>query len=247
MPKTLSEISGNAFYAGNKDRLYAIEDEDGYIYSFTLDAAMDQVGTTKFGKKGDYEDIAIYKNTAIVLRSDGVLFTVPMAEVNHPKAAGVQEWKGLLPEGEYESLFANEKNNQLYVMCKSCRADRKNSAVSIYIFDLTADSLRPGKHLSFDATQLGYYIPSKKYIVFKPSAIAINPLTDEWYILSSVNKLLVVADRNWNVKQVHELRSSIFEQPEGISFDSSGNLYISSEAGENDAGVVMKFAYNPKK
>lgn len=247
MPKELKEISGNAFYAGNKDTLYAIQDEDGYIYSFKPGDNKDQMRLTKFGKKGDYEDIAVYRNTAIVLRSDGVLFTVPVSEVGKPKAEGVQEWKGLLPGGEYESLFADENSKELYVMCKSCTADRKKETVSVYVFDLSADSLQPRKNLTFDATQLGNYIPSKKYIVFKPSAIAVNPLTDEWYILSSVNKLLVVTDRNWKVKQVHELKNVLFEQPEGISFDSSGNLYISSEAGENNAGVVMKFAYKPKK
>ncbi|ANH84168.1 hypothetical protein A8C56_23035 [Niabella ginsenosidivorans] len=245
MPKELEEISGNAFYAGNKDMLYAIQDEDGYIYSFQLGS--DKVQATRFGKKGDYEDVTIYKGTAIVLKSNGTLFSVPVSEIGKPKAEGVQEWKGLLPDGEYESLFADEKNKELYVMCKSCHADRKNSVVTVYVFDLSADSVQPKNNFTFDAAQLGNYIPSKKYILFKPSAIALNPLTDEWYLLSSVNKLLVVTDRSWKVKQVHELKNAVFEQPEGISFDANGNLYISSEAGENEQGVVMKFAYKPTK
>ena len=33
---------------------------------------------------------------------------------------------------------------------------------------------------------------------FKPSAAAINPLTHELFILSSVNKVIVIADKNGN-------------------------------------------------
>ena len=40
---------------------------------------------------------------------------------------------------------------------------------------------------------------------FKPSAAAINPLTHELFILASVNKMLVVADKNGNIKNVYPL------------------------------------------
>ncbi len=66
-------------------------------------------------------------------------------------------------------------------------------------------------------------------IVFHPSALAQNPLTREWFVLSSVNKLLVITDENWKVKSVYPLDPSVFNQPEGIAFDQQQNLYISNE------------------
>jgi uncharacterized protein YjiK len=71
--------------------------------------------------------------------------------------------------------------------------------------------------------------------------MAFNKKNQEWYLLSSINKMLIIADRTWNVKQVISLNSSLFPQPEGISFDSDNNLYISNEAGNSSVGTVLKF------
>ena len=75
----------------------------------------------------------------------------------------------------------------------------------------------------------------------KASALTRNPHTGEWYILSSVNKLLVVATPDWKIKSIHHLNSSIFIQPEGLAFDEQMNLYISNEGDELSAGNILKF------
>jgi uncharacterized protein YjiK len=80
---------------------------------------------------------------------------------------------------------------------------------------------------------------------FKPSAAAVNPITNELYILASVNKLLVVADRNGKVKDVYPLDPVTFNQPEGITFTPWGDLLISNEKGEKDAATILIF--KPKK
>ena len=77
---------------------------------------------------------------------------------------------------------------------------------------------------------------------FKPSAATINPLTNELYILASVNKLLVVADRKGNVKDVYPLDPVTFNQPEGITFTPWGDLIISNEKG--DEGSCYFFTFN---
>ncbi|MEI9955485.1 MAG: SdiA-regulated domain-containing protein [Ferruginibacter sp.] len=66
-------------------------------------------------------------------------------------------------------------------------------------------------------------------------------LTNEWYILSSVNKLLVITDNNWKVQKTYPLDASLFNQPEGIAFDKQGNLYISNEGGDSGKGTILKF------
>jgi uncharacterized protein YjiK len=47
----------------------------------------------------------------------------------------------------------------------------------------------------------------------------------------------------WGVKEVYKLDPSVFEQPEGMAFDSANNLYISNERGNVVQGNVLKFIY----
>ena len=48
--------------------------------------------------------------------------------------------------------------------------------------------------------------------------------------------------RKENCKKVYDLNYSHFQQPEGISFDINGDLYISNEAKGGKANI-LKFNY----
>lgn len=236
----LTEISGIAFRHGKSDTLYAEEDEDGKVYYFKLGDK--QISQSRFAKSGDYEDIAICNNYVVMLRSDGILFTFPFNQLRNKEIGNVQKLKDVLPAGEYEGMYADEKTNQLYVLCKHCSSD-KNKISSGYILRLQADgSVKPAGGFSINVKTIDQ-LSNKKRGVFRPSALAKNLNTNEWYILSSVNKMLVVADAGWNVKNVYALNPAVFIQPEGIAFDNQHNLYISNEGDLVSPGNVLKFNY----
>lgn len=241
MSEGLLEISGIAFHHGKPDSLYAEQDEDGRIYYLKL-GDKKTPGYSKFAKSGDYEDIAILNDMVVMLKSDGVLFTFPFSQVRSGEIANVQKQEGLLPEGEYEGLYADEKTNQLYVLCKNCSDDDKKTSTG-YIFKMAANGA---------ITQSGQFIIDVKVIdaqtgkkkgAFRPSALAKNQRTNEWYILSSVNKLMIVTDAAFKVKGVYPIKASVFLQPEGIAFDNQNNLYISNEGDTVTPGTVYKFIY----
>lgn len=241
MPESLTEISGIAFHHGKSDSLYAEQDEEGKVYYMRLGEK--QIGHTIFGKSGDYEDIALLNDQIVLLRSDGVLFVFPFKEVRKHEAGNVQKWNNILPSGEYESLYADEKSSQLYVLCKHCSVDNTAKAGSGYIFKLQPDgSVKQNGQFSINVKDIEA-LTGKKKIEFHPSALAKNISTNEWYILSSVNKMLVVADAGWKIKAVYPLKPSLFIQPEGIAFDNQHNLYISNEGDKITPGTVYKFAY----
>jgi hypothetical protein len=241
MPDELLEISGITFNNGKNDSLYAEQDEEGKVFYFKLGDK--QVKYSRFGKKGDYEDIAIGHNQVIMLRSDGVLFTFPFNRVRSKEITDVQKLEGLLPAGEYEGMYADEKSGLLYILCKHCTDDHTTKSSSGYIFALQADgTLKQSGDFSINVKSIEKIL-GKKRIGFHPSAIAKNVNTNEWYILSSVNKMLVVTDINWNVKTVYPLNTSLFGQPEGMAFDTDYNLYISNEGSKTSEGNVLKFKY----
>lgn len=240
MPKKLEEISGIAFYKGDSAILYAEQDEAGKVYWLRLGDP--HVNHFNFANHGDYEDIALTDKTAFLLRSDGVLFSFPFNGINMA-ANNVQEWKNILPSGEYESLYADATNNKLYVLCKNCATDKNNKSTSGYMFEiLQNDSITLTGRFTIENKQIAEKTGKKK-ITFRPSALTKNILTNEWYILSSVNKLLVVADENFQVRAVYHLDPKLFVQPEGIAFDRNHNLYISSEGAHVQSGMVFKIPY----
>ena len=241
MPDALTEISGIAFHGGKANMIYAEQDEEGKVYYFS--PADIHLMYTKFDKKGDYEDIAIAGEQVIVLRSDGTLFVFPFNQIGKPVAANVQKWDNILPTGEYEGLYADEKTSQVYVLCKHCNDEKTSKNGGGFIFKLLPNgSLKQSGQFGIDVREIEALLGKKK-VQFHPSALAKNQKTNEWYILSSVNKLLVVADAGWKIKAAYPLNSSLFLQPEGIAFDNQNNLYISNEGDKTKKGTVLKFNY----
>lgn len=244
MPESLREISGIAFYKGKSDTVYSIQDEDGHLFKQGWGTKKQK--HTVFGKRGDYEDLAILNETVIVLKSNGSLYVFPFSELLKPETKEAKEWKKILPKGEYESLYADQQTNQLYMLCKNCKDDKKHKTMSgsIFTYNHEKNELISSGNFAMDITQL---IDSGQALRtgLKPSALTKNPHTGEWYILSSVNRLLVVATPDWKIKAVHRLNSSMFNQPEGLAFDRDMNLYISNEGDELTAGNILKFKYKP--
>jgi uncharacterized protein YjiK len=241
MPNVLREISGIAFNQGMADTVYAEQDEEGKVFRFKLGEAGMQV--TRFGKKGDFEDITIFLNYVIMLRSDGVLFTFPLSETWKKETDQVKIFENLLPDGEYEGMAGDEMSQKIYVLCKHCRNVKTSKWGGGTILQMDASGvLTPAGNFELDIKEIDAMTNSRK-INFHPSGLAQNPLTKEWFIISSVNKLLVITDPNWKVKSVYPLNPSMFVQPEGIAFDRQQNLYISNERGLSSAGTILLFAY----
>ena len=239
LPESLFEVSGIAFDKGQSDTVYAIQDEDGKLFRLAWDVPKQQ--HSKFSKKGDYEDVSIINDRAYILKSNGTIYTFPMAEAVFEEPEGVAEVKNVLPKGEYEGMYGDEGTGELFVICKNCAGDDSKNSVSGYILKTGPDSViaESGKFaINVDEIKA---ITGKVSRGFRPSDIAQNPITKEWYIISAVNKLVVVADRQWRVKDAHHLNSNMFIQPEGIAFDNAGNLYISNEGDDLFSGNVLKF------
>ncbi len=237
MPESLNEISGITFYKNNSDTIYAIQDEEGKLFRLAWNKK--KQFHSKFGKKGDYEDLTIVKEKVIILKSNGYLFTFPFEETIYEELDSVREWKHLLPLGEYESIYGDETSGKLYLLCKNCPDDNKKDIVSGYILQ-SGDSIYYTGNFEINVHDIKSFTGKVKR-GFRPSALARNTVTNDWYILSAVNKMVVVADSNWKVKEVCALNPKTFNQPEGITFDSSGNLYISNEGDDFAEGNILKF------
>ena len=240
--ESLHEISGIAFLRNNPDTMYAIEDEKGKLYHFHL--GDNRFPAYKFGNHGDYEDVTILNNSEfVVLRSDGSLFVFPLELIKGGDNKTVRSYEHILPKGEYEGLFGDE-DGKLIALCKNCANDDQRDEVSGYVLQYN------DKHALNIANDFLVHLPASKLhsihknIKFHPSCLARHPLTKEWYIISSVNKVLIVLDDKWVVKGMYDLDPVLFKQPEGLAFDKQGDMYISNEGVQGNANVLL-FSYKP--
>ena len=237
MPESLLEISGITFHKGKGDTVYGIQDEQGRLFRLAWDEKKQY--NAKFGKQGDYEDVTIIKDQVLILKSNGTLFSFPFADAGYEEVDSVKEWKHLLPKGEYEGMYGDEATGKVYIICKNCPEDNSKDLVSGYIIQV-GDSVYQTGTFQVDVKQIKSFTGKVKR-GFRPSGLARNPVTAEWFIVSAVNKLLVVTDSDWKIKEACFLNGNIFNQPEGIAFDTEGNLYISNEGDDLSQGNILKF------
>ncbi len=249
--KDLKEISGLSLSA-DKETLLTINDEEGKV--FQLDKTTGEVlKKSKFHKKGDYEGIEVVGDKVYVLKHNGTLYEITnfMEDTETVTSYATD----LNANNDVEGLGYDSSTGQLLLACKgkAGKGDFYKKKRAIYGFNLTTKKLTKEPILLLSRKEIGSYIRKSGNRLaqflksfsskdasnpFAPSAIAVHPIDKNWYILSSVGKLLVVVDTNGTIQHIEKLDTSIYVQPEGICFEVDGTMYISSE-GKNGKGKVI--------
>jgi uncharacterized protein YjiK len=234
--KHLHEISGMA-YIPETDMIMAENDEKGDIFMLDYKNKNDNDGKIKFGGKADYEDI-VYTDTAIyILVSSGAVMQVKTTDSSFSTREFILDKQGT---NEFEAMYLDADGHSLILLCKDC-AKEKNEIRVAHRFDLNTNTFSPEPAYTINIADIQKILNDDK-AEFKPSAAAINPITGKLFIVASVGKLLVIADKNGKVEQVFRLDPVLYNQPEGMTFAPNGDLYISNEGGEGIA-TILKFTY----
>lgn len=228
LPKELKEISGLTYY--KDDKLLCVQDEEAvvYVYDTKKKKVVQDFG---FGGYGDFEGIEYVNDEVYVLESNGNLFRFK------PESTQIGRTQtGLPAKTEVEGLGYDPKTKRLLIAVK--KGGGPSSDKAVYSFDLRNKAVF--KDMSLNDDQLkGAGIDPKDY---KPSGIAVHPITGEWYILTSVGKRLLITNRQAKIIYSEPLDPNLFRQPEGICFAPNGDLYIASE-GDGKKGYILTFPY----
>ncbi len=257
LPEILHEISGLTMTG--PDRCACVQDENGivFIYDLRTNAIVRRV---PFGPDGDYEGITRTGTTLYVLRSDGMIY-----EIDGYESAGtkVRSYDTGIPASDNEGLCYDRDNNRLLIACKSKigKTRELKDKRAIYGFDLRTKTLSPEPVYLFDLGRIKAFaaereigipltITKKKHrvepdIKFKPSAVAIQPLSGELYLLSSVDHLLFIFSRDGSIRDIARLDPALFNKPEGITFDTLGTMFISNEGGGGKP-TILRFRHRGK-
>lgn len=239
LPDKLNEISGLAYYPKDSG-IFTIVDEAGVLYKMLRGESKMNVLHWKFSRSGDYEDIVLHDSVFYVMKSKGDIVEFSFESPDSIKASEYDI--PLEGENEFESLYYDSTLRKLVLICKDCEADDK-TRLSTWAFDPVSKAFVAGPFVIDPSPIIAEQKVDEKR--FKPSAAAIHPVTGDLYIISSVNKVLVIADRTGNAKRIYPLDPKLYKQPEGITFTPSGDMFISNEAG--DEGLANLLFYKYKK
>lgn len=235
----IKEISG-IVWDKDKNEFITHNDESGKLFFLDKETKMIK-SEVRFAGKGDYEDIALVNGVIYVLRSDGLITKMVPDSTGQLQGAeaGKLELGGI---NDFETMYYDDVRKTLIVVCKNCAMDSK-STVSAFAFypDSTGFDEKPVFTISAD--EIKKLAPSKSS-KFQPSAAAIHPVLNKLFIISSASNQLVIADRDGNPESVYHLSKNLFPQPEGLTFKSNGDMYISNE-GVTSRSTLIKFLYRP--
>jgi uncharacterized protein YjiK len=231
----LDEISGLYYYPKDTS-VFAINDETGLLYKIYIRNKV-EIERWKFDEGGDFEDLSLVDSTFYILKSNGNLTYFKVLSKDSVLAD-----KAKFPgdeKNEFEIMYYDDASAKLVLICKDCKADN-NKTVTAWSFNPSQNEFSKEPYFEIDAEEITKKLETDKN-KFKPSAAAIHPVTKDLYIISSINKALVIAERMGKIKSVIPLDPRIFKQPEGITFTPGGDLIISNEAADVGAANILIF------
>lgn len=256
LPPELREVSG--ITATGPDTVACVQDEHGAIFQFDLVTGR-VTGHQRFGPAGDYEGLTLVGDEYWVLRSDGTLLRVVrdgrgLATADrHVLVSAHRNWEGVAFDRAESRLLLVPKD----VPKGSDKEERDERLV--FGFDLKTRRLGPEplltlrvKDLAAQARRLGFEVPTKLTgkglertdLKLRVAEVAVHPETGEFWLLSALDRILLVVDRGGRLRALHQFAESELPKPEALTFLPDGRLAIASE-GETGPAVLRLYGKKP--
>lgn len=241
LPEKLLEISGVSWV--DKDRLLVIEDSHPVLYLLRLDNDIAVEKEIRFAPqeapKMDFEDLAVDGQTAYALWSDGTLYRID----GWQQTPDVKKWEtDFSRKNDAEGLCIDPVSKNLLVALKNKSGvdNASKTTRAVYMFDRQKEKLQDKPFLLIE--QEAIEKATGERLDFYPSAVAVHPLTNDVYLLSTRGtKALAQYSYEGKLKKVTLLDAGLMPQPEGLCFAPDGTMYISTEGKKKSPAKLLRF------
>jgi len=238
LPPVLNEVSGLTDI--DSKHVALVQDELGivFIYDFINGKIVSQY---EFEESGDFEGLTYTGESLYILRSDGRLsecknFLNDDAKFIHHQLN--------LKTANNEGLCYDQKNNRILIAAKSKPINHNEKEKRyIYSYNIKTEELLEKPVYSINTNEIQKF--ASKYDIiqtqttskgkikpfnFRPASLAIHPITDEIYIISAADKLILIMNRKGEMVHIERLNDELFLKAEGITFIPDGTIIITNEA-----------------
>lgn len=254
LPEILHEISGLTDIDDHK--IACIQDELGLMFLYDLNKK-EIIERYQFAAAGDYEGITFTGKAVFILRSDGMLIECSLSN-DHNNITKVDSFYTDIPAKDNEGLCFDKQNNRLLIGAKSKigKGSEFKDVRGVYAYDLTTKVTSKEPVINIFRSQVLEFadkhnitLPSKTKkksgeevvdVKVAISALAIHPQTEEYYVLSARDHLLIICDKKGVIQNLILLDQKKFQKAEGITFFDNGDLLISNE-GVDQKPTLFKF------
>ncbi|MBE2255210.1 MAG: SdiA-regulated domain-containing protein [Ignavibacteria bacterium] len=230
LPKPLKEVSG--IVITDEGRMFGHNDELGSIFEIdTETGAIKKTFHLKDKPEKDFEDIAYANGFLYLVTSKGDIYE--FKEGNDGEEVDFIEYKTKLnTANDIEGMTYDPETETFLLACKGMGTENVfDKEKGFYLFDLKTKTLdmNPKFLINFESYKKDFH----------PSGIRLNPTTNTFFIISSTGNGIAEVSRIGEVLGFKDLPGKVHAQPEGITFDKSGNLYISNEGKDGDGNFVV--------
>lgn len=251
LPNELMEVS--ALTDVDERTVACVQDEAAVLY--LLDLGTGRItGKRAFGPPGDLEGLTRVGREYYALRSDGLIYRMGMGadsmlvldtfRVNvaqrNLEGLGYDERLGLVliaPKGVEKGDPRARDRRVIYAYDPRARTLLTAPVLELSVDRIIAESRRAGFAVPERTTPKGRAAPALK---LRFSSVAVDPVSDHYYLLSAVGRTLLVVDRSGALIALHQLDAGLFPKPEGITFLPGGTLLISNE-GKDARPNLLRF------
>jgi len=236
LPGRLSEASGLAI--SEDGRVFCHDDERGVVYQLDYGTGIiaKEFSVGAFTISGDFEGIAVKKDTMFLVVSDGKI--ARFREGNSDDHVSYQIYDtGLTSSYDVEGLEYDQETDCLLLACKGYAGKGLKDYKAVYSFSLKTKTLLEEPRFLISLKELKERFGKRK---FNPSGLAKHPASGTFFIIAADGESIIEVDSKGNLLAQQEIPNKVNRHPEGITFTPDLTMIICND-GQGGTGMLTLY------